>query len=73
MCTISCNVYRTPGKLNLYKQASTPGKFTVYEDSEDEILKQMKRKNFKIGLLIFVYFISNNMLVPFMINLSEYI
>ncbi|KAL5254329.1 hypothetical protein ACHWQZ_G013940 [Mnemiopsis leidyi] len=39
---------KTPGKINLYKQASTPGKFTVYEDSEDEIIREMKRKNFKI-------------------------
>ena len=46
---ISC---RTPGKINLYKQASTPGKFTVYEDSEDDIIREMKRKNFKIGIFV---------------------
>lgn len=39
---------KTPGKLNLYKHASTPGKFTVFEDSEDDVLREMKRKNFKI-------------------------
>lgn len=39
---------KTPGKVNLYKQASTPGKFIVFEDSEDEVLREMKRKNFSI-------------------------
>jgi hypothetical protein len=47
-------VSRTPGKVNLYKHASTPGKFTVFEDSEDEILREMKRKNFKIGKSIVI-------------------